>query len=321
LKVSFTLAIAALVFCNTSCRDEIESEVTRSAFVSATDRNSPLTSDANLDRLRKHLFDELENRGRYRRPSTAELERAVQLCSATLSEESNPNQLRSMWEAAGFKLDAIEEGGESFWVLKELENEKFGRGIVAFRRSQSVPVMFQAPHSFYDLDSDEIALQLFVLSRARVCFWNTIHRRVANLTEEEDSFLNALSIAFARTTAQGRVIQIHGFSQTPQHERFGRRIDLIISQGTEEPSQNFLRFAQEVRRGCDPFETAIFPLDVNELGGVKNRQRKVLLAEELTDFVHCEMSPAFRRELLADRDLADRVGRELTRLELNPEID
>lgn len=289
---------------------------TNSAAASEVRRAEPAGNE-----LRKLVLDQLEQRGNYRRPSAEEIERAAKLFAETLSNDADTAELRSKWSEEGFDLESVDDGGESFWVLKERPDEKFGRGILVIRRSKFVPVMLQAPHSFFDRETDKIALGVFVRSPARVCYWNTAHRRVADLTKEEDSFLNALSTGFARRYPRGRIAQFHGFAQSPNGGRFDQKVDVIISQGTEKPSQSFLRLAVAMRRACEPFATAVFPLDLRRLGGTKNRQRQVVSGEGFHDFVHCEMSPGFRRALRDDFDLQSRVGRVLTHLELNPEIE
>lgn len=319
------LLIGTLVVCSTSsCRNErattaADSNVgTRHESVPSNDA----TSSGTITPLRDVITKALQERGRYRRPETSEIEKARRLFSAALeADAADFDDLRTRWETEGMELVRVDDGGERFWVLREGEEEKFGRGIAVIRRSDSVPLMLQAPHSFFDLDTDEIALSLFLTSGCRVCFWNSVHRRVADLADEENSMLNALTAAFAERYPHGRTVQLHGFYDDPRQPRFGRPVGLIISQGTDEPTSEFLMLAHAVRRECVPFETAVYPVDVRQLGGTLNQQRAVLLAEGNENFLHLEMSRSFRSAVLEDGDLRRRLGSVLSNLELNPLIN
>lgn len=318
------LLIGTLVVCSaSSCSNEPPTSAADSGASLRPESvllNETTPSDTDTS-LRIMITNALRERGRYRRPSTSEVEEARRLFSATLEVDADFDDLRARWETTGMELVRVNDGSERFWVLREVEEEKLGRGITVIRRSDSAPVMLQAPHSFFDVDTDEISLALYLNSRCRVCFWNSVHRRVADLADEENSLLNALTAAFAEDFPNGRTVQLHGFYDDPQRPRFGRPIGLIISQGTDEPTSEFLTLAHAVRRQCDPFETAIYPVDVRQLGGTLNQQRAVLLEEGNENFVHLEMSRSFRSAVLEDGDLQGRLGRALSNLELNPLIN
>jgi len=320
--VRLAISLAALS-CLTGCRDEKAAQVEHPQSTASVDDVVPKAALPEIaaeeeDELSKLVLSRLESHGPYRRPSAAEIEQAALLFAQTLSPEADLERLRPAWKSAGFELRSIDRGGDEFRILSESPDDQFGRGLVAIRCSDFVPVMIQAPHSFFDLETGEISLELFLRTRARACFWNSAHRRAADLTKAEHSFLNAVTTAFARTYPQGRVIQIHGFAQHQNDQRFARHLDLILSQGTDTPTESFLNFAHGIRRQCNPYVTAIYPLDVQELGGTLNQQRQVLLNEGLTDFLHCELSPLFRKGLRDDRELLDRFGQAITHLERNP---
>jgi hypothetical protein len=315
----------AIACCSGSCSTETGTSAadSRAGLRRATQHSKENRSPGgNTDEvlLRDLVASALEQRGHYRRPTTDEIERATRLFKSTFAGDADFDDLQTRWDGEGLELVLVNGGEESFWVLQEKDRERFGRGIVVFRRSDSVPLMLQAPHSFFDRDTDEIALRLFVQSRCRVCFWNSVHRRIADLADEEDSFLNGLTVAFEQSCPHGRTVQLHGFYDDPKRPRFDRSVNLIISQGTDTPTSRFLRFAQTVRQESTPFEAAVYPQDVRALGGTLNRQRQVLLREGNDDFVHLEMSPGFRQAVLDDRDLRGRLGRALSNLELNPLI-
>jgi hypothetical protein len=326
MKCRLLLIAMTVACCSSSCTDEPTTRAAdtgRGAQHVSHPSNEAIRSETETDgmQLGDVMNNALRERGHYRRPESSEIERARRLFNATLEIAADFDDLRTRWKAEGMELLQVNDSKERFWVLREAEGERFGRGITVFRRSESAPVMLQAPHSFFDLDTDEIALGLFLSGRCRVCFWNSVHRRVADLADEEMSFLNALTAAFAQSFPHGRTVQLHGFYDDRRHPRFDRPFALIISQGTDNPTSGFLMLAQAVRRECVPFETAVYPVDIRELGGTLNRQREVLLEEGNENFVHLEMSPGFRSAVLDDRDVAGRLGRVLSNLELNPLIN
>lgn len=313
----------AVLCCLTGCSNDTaphaeKTKPTATADDAVQESALPEAAAEEKDELYELISGKLESHRPYRHPSAAEIEQATLLFTQTLSPEADREHIRSAWESAGFELHSVDRDGEEFWILSESPRKQFGRGIVAIRCSRFVPVMIQAPHSFFDLGTGEISLALFSQTQARACFWNSAHRRAADLTKEEQSFLNAATAAFARTNPHGRIVQIHGFAQRENDHRFSRHLDLILSQGTNSPTESFLITAHGIRRQCKPYVTAIYPLDVNELGGTLNQQRQVLLNEGFSDFMHCELSPLFRKGLQEDANLLDRFGQAITHLERNP---
>lgn len=325
MKRHMLLIVTAAACCSAGCSSDTgtsaaDSPVRLQGETQLSNENSARDSSSDEELLRDLVASALKQRGHYRRPSTSEIERMTRLFISTFAHDADFDDLQTRWDGEGLELVSAKRATESFWVLQEKDEGRFGRGIVAFRRSDSVPLMLQAPHSFFDHDTDEVALRLFLQSRCRVCFWNSVHRRIADLADEEDSILNALTVAFAETWPHGRTVQLHGFYNDPKQPRFDQSVNLIISQGTDTPTSRFLHFAQSFRQECMPFQAAVYPQDVRALGGTLNRQRHVLMDEGSEDFVHLEMSPEFRQAILEDQELRGRLGRALSNLELNPII-
>jgi hypothetical protein len=114
--------------------------------------------------------------------------------------------------------------------------------------------------------------------------------------------LHSFTRAFAAVYPDGLIVQLHGFAgrRTP-----GRRqgpADVILSDGTRLPPPGLRDLAACLGPHFDA-GVALFPGDVEELGGTANAQGELLRRLGHRGFVHVELSPEARRSLKRNGDL------------------
>ncbi|MFC2990717.1 hypothetical protein [Halomonas tibetensis] len=189
-------------------------------------------------------------------------------------------------------------------VLTEKEGERLGRGLYAARIQGGEPVLIQAPHQYYDLRTGTIARQLFLESNAMAAAWNTTHRYHgddSDLVHIPDSYLHALSRAFAEVHTEGRILQLHGFSRAKRKSRAGREADAILSNGSRKPSKALARLADCLSKRLD-IRALLYPRDVRELGATTNTLAADLRNRGFDGFVHLELDSDLRKRLVGDVD-------------------
>lgn len=252
------------------------------------------------------MLDTARRGGAYRTPPPVELAAAEALFERTL--RGGDEALAKAWEELDMRLSEVRDGGERFWLLREGAG-KTGRGVYLFRRAGALPLVWQAPHGFKDLDTDRLALALLREGRAVAATWNSVPRdggrggeRDADLAHLPESYLTAFSRAFVRVHPDGAVIQLHGFAPEGRKDRGAREADLILSAGHRYPGYR-LRQVAACLGGKLPGAVRLYPDQARELGGTTNRIGRLLRELGLAGFIHGELSPALRRRLLDSSEL------------------
>jgi hypothetical protein len=255
------------------------------------------------------LVDELENRVRQASRSKVfydyeslpdQLEQARRLFARTLRGKDSADVLRQSWAGLGFELlDFQLDDGSKVWLLSEFQNRQIGRGFYAIRPRSSSVTAIQAPHSFADLQTRQLAAALFLGGDFRAAAWNTVHRKRADVAHIEASFFNAFTRAFIDVGYdQAVVCQLHGFASDKRSTDAGRRSDLIVSNGSRSPSFWLYHTARQFRAAFPHLDVRLYPDEVVELGGTTNRQARVLRQAGLGRFLHLEMGVKLRKELI-----------------------
>ncbi len=249
-----------------------------------------------------------------RRVERPELAKAELLFHSILSQGWSA-QVSRLCAELDLNIMRVQQHGEGFLVVEEDESRREGRGLFVFRSTATEPVFLQAPHAFFDLRTDEVATRMFLRTRCAVAAWNTCRRdarvvgsqRVADLCRLDATYWQALTRAFARAYRRGTVVQLHGFSPSQRSTVEAKQYELILSRGTRSGHEDLLGvkacFGEKVR-----LRTAVFPVDVEELGGTRNVQGR-LLRSVGTGFVHVEMSPNARKRLITDDALLECFAR------------
>ena len=256
-------------------------------------------------------------------PSAAQLAQATDLFEQML-KGSPPASLRTAWQQLGFGLTTQTIGHETWWVLQDQRQQ--GGGFYVFRHDADPwPVALQAPHSFHDLRTRELALLLMQEGRFAAAAWNTVHRysmrdhaqqggedadradaNAADMAHTDASYFQAFTRAFARRYPHGAILQLHGFSQQKRKTEAGRSADMVLSNGSRSVSSSLLqlnRCFQQQFIGV----SRLFPMEIDELGATTNRNASMLRAMGFTGFVHVEMSAPLRKKLVEIKFLRERM--------------
>lgn len=243
------------------------------------------------------LLAQASQDGHYEPATRAELRQAEALFRQMFQRDMSPARLRDPWRELGFDLAGVEMGGQTIWILREVPEQRRGRGFFALRTGAKLPIALQAPHSFFDTHTRQITRKLFQESQVTAAAWNTVHRKRSDLAHTRDSHFSAFTRAFITAVARPLVVQLHGFAPAKRRSPAAGSADMIISGGTRLPPpwarQAAAAWAQQFAYGAVRF----FPFEVDELGGTTNAQGEIVRAAGRDGFLHFELSRSLRRRL------------------------
>lgn len=256
----------------------------------------------------REMLEHAQSEERYVAPGKEELDRAEKLFRCMLHGESL-RVLRKRWAALDFNLRKIREGDTDFVVLSETRSHRTGRGFYLFPWPPlpDTKILLQLPHSFKDLYTGNIGLQLALEEPFTAIAWNTVPRyftqnskRVeADMSDLFDTYLAAFTRAFAGHYPDGYVIQLHGHDQHNRTTRDGAASDIIISNGTRSPDP-WLRDMDRCLEQEFSATVSVYPLEVQELGATETSIGIILRQLEHYGFLHVEMSRSIRRMMRDD---------------------
>jgi hypothetical protein len=254
---------------------------------------------------------------RWKSPSAAQLDdmRALVTAVAQAVRPGPPSAaLVAQAKAAGFVLSEAVDGGGPLWVLHEPAGVRAGGGLYAFRpRGQGQPICIQAPHTFFDQGTGDIALALFAGLPADCLFVNTVHRHSpaagpvdaddehpADVAHGKATWFGAAN-AGALAAARFAIVQVHGFGagQDPVALQ-GVRAIVADGQKTRASDAPAVRLRAALAARLPPPESVrLYGVDADVLGATTNVQGKAARAAG-SIFLHVEMSADTRRALGAD---------------------
>jgi hypothetical protein len=212
-----------------------------------------------------------------------------------------------MAKTAGFELVRARDEAGALWVLREPDGHRAGGGLYAFRAAGR-PLCIQAPHTFFDEGTGDLALALFARLEARCLFVNTVHRYARSTAAAE----HPADVAHAEHTlfraandgllARGpwTILQVHGF---------GRRDDLpagtqavvadgVATRAADAPAVR-LRAALQSHLGGAAGSVRLYKVDADVLGATTNVEGRDARKAGAT-FLHIEMSAELRAALVRD---------------------
>jgi hypothetical protein len=260
---------------------------------------------------------------RWKRPSDSQLQQMRSLVQAVvraLGPGQPPPRLVAQALAAGFELTVARDPHGPVWTLHEPAGVRAGGGLYAFRpRGQGQPVCIQAPHTFFDQGTGDIALALFARLPADCLFVNTVHRYSAAATEApaadspaEPDAEHPADVAHAAATwfaaanqgaldaAPFTIVQVHGFGAGPE-ARALHDVRAIVADGqnTRAPDAPAVRLRAALAARLGAGKVRLFGADADVLGATTNVQGKAARKAGAV-FLHVEMSGDTRRALGAD---------------------
>lgn len=220
-----------------------------------------------------------------------------------------PDNAVAFWGELGFTLSLVDVEGEQWLVLGEMAQQCRGQGMYLIRRGRAAEVLLQVPHGYFDRHTDDIASGL-LQAPLRAYAFNTVPRHFsreddrvdADLAHRADTAFSALSRAFARTSAAGRLVQLHGFNAAKRETAAGRSAAAIVSAGSNWPSMASSAVASCLQSLLDE-PVRLYPQEVGELGGTSNIQGQLLRALGHNGFVHVELNLALRERLRHEKQL------------------
>ena len=268
----------------------------------------------------EHLLKRASSARSYRHSSPAEMQHVQALFVRILQGERGA-ALQQAWLALSMRMEAFNDNGAEFLVLYEADKQRMGRGLYAFRQTLPQPIALQAPHSFKDLYTRQIALEMMRETQAAAAAWNTVPRSFdqfgattdADLAHQEHTFYIAFSRAFAQHYPQGRILQLHGFAQKKRTTHAGAAANVILSAGRQTPTPAALAASQCLQQRL-PGPVYLYPRDVSELGGVTNTIGRALTQMGHAGFLHLELSKPVRKRLRQDAVLRQAIWQCATTL-------
>ena len=214
------------------------------------------------------------------------------------------NRLPETSAPAGFAGRLGDSG--RLWLLQEQGSKKRGAGFVAIRPSTRSHIMVEAPHSFFDVGTLDIALRVFEGLGAKALLVNTMHRggkgdaderMEAALSGESDfdvahsevSFFATAHESLTRLEPKLRAVQLHGFA-----DRRAPGVKAIVS--AAKSTADARTVAEALRRVFEPSEVRTYPDQIDILGGTTNAQARASRRMD-AQFIHLELSASARKVL------------------------
>jgi hypothetical protein len=227
----------------------------------------------------------------YRAPSAARLAQVRELFTALgrgLARGAPPPALVRQARQAGFELIPGADAAGELWIVREAAARRGGDGLYALRPG-GFPVCLQAPHTFFDEHTGDVALELFRATGASCLCVNTVHRREVDVAHAEASVFLAATEGLVRG-ARWPLVQLHGFDQKPQ---IPAGVAAIVSEGTRTPR---LAARLQALMAKDYGRVLLYPRDTRALGATTNREGQCARAAGVC-FLHLEMSAALRKKV------------------------
>ena len=201
-------------------------------------------------------------------------------------------------------------GSEDTALFKEASGECAGRGVYWLREGGSNQLAITAPHRGADRHTGTLAAALFEETGARAAAWNSAPRRptakcshAIDLAREKDHVFSAFALAFARKVPSGLIVQLHGFEAERRYSNKAQEAAIILSNGTDTPSDRVLDIADCLSLAFAPQPVLVYPGDTGELGALSNAQGQLLNAAGFGGFVHIEIAANLRSALVEDEAL------------------
>jgi hypothetical protein len=288
--------------------------------------SSSKKADEEPDRRLLERINEKRGHGaRYRAPSAAELGPYAEWIGRVL-DQARLGAQPSAPAPPGFVL---ENAGSSQVLLGEDPRERRGSGLVVLRTGTTPALIIEAPHTYFDKGTLEIAVRCYEVLGARALLLNTVRRSqsedeelegeerarlarsgaaLSDLAHAEQSFFTAAHTRLALDLS-GAALQLHGF----RDERLPGVQVVLSAAGSRAPLE---RLAESLRALLGQTRVATYPDQVKRLGGTRNVQAKASAAAQLS-FYHLELARSLRDELItnsaARTAFAEAIRRALVR--------
>ncbi len=222
-----------------------------------------------------------------------------------------PPDLRTRAKELGLHL-RVEEDRVLLWGADAIPH-----GFFAIRLGPASPVILEAPHAFFDLETGRLLSDWFDEGWARAAFFNQGHRFGGPGKEPEPdspdvahrpaSFFQAATLGAARGLRTPLVVQVHGFKDRDNEAA-------VVSAGSAlQPHRIENAFVEALSPILRPQGLVLPAEEALDLAGRKNVQGKGLSSH--ARFVHLELSHTVRTTLLNNSNLRSEVGASMKAVE------
>jgi len=232
-----------------------------------------------------------------RREALTESMVSVLRIASTCAPDAVERVDRSLGQA-GFRLVKRSVGDTDLLVVQERSPQ--GGGLYVVRCGEANNLVLQAPHAFYDLQTDALAASAFAFTDARAVMFNTVHRYRAMPGEERAdavqpgdvahqpaSLFHGVTVAWAVAAPSLRFVQVHGFGS-------GRAAgDVVLSTGRDDLAPK--RLGASLRALLPQHRVLVWGVDADTLGATTNVQIRRLNAQAPPRVLHVELSRELRR--------------------------
>lgn len=226
----------------------------------------------------------------------------------------------------GFVVRPLSDQGELVALLEE-PRQKRGTGAVILRRGSARPILLQIPHSYFDVGTLPLGVELFELLEARAMMVNTVHRYRAtdgekppkgehsttDMAHAERSAYLALHDALVARRPELLTIQLHGFADDAVPG-----VDVILSGSKTRLDPRPI--AERLRAALPDVQVRAYPHDVDKLGGTTNVEARTSRRRG-SEFLHVEMSRSMRQRLGAEDGAAARRALARALLPLRRDVE
>jgi len=225
---------------------------------------------------------------------------------------------------AGLAVELWTIDDRSSWVVREPGDPVRGAGIYIVRATpapQGRSILVQAPHVYYDLQTQRVAAAMFwardTPEMIRGLFTNSQHRyqqapdvrekRAFNPADVAHNVEHPFQTATAAVVAAGPivVIQLHGFDGDADDDSVA-----IVSSGRREGSTGESSGVAAALSDVLGVTVARYPEDTRALGGTANVQGRMIATSAQARFIHIELALPLR-EQLREQALAARMARAI----------
>lgn len=257
----------------------------------------------------ERMFAQAFQGGSYQEISEIELS-SVEILFEKVLQGNVTTELKSLWKNVGYEMIVFSGEKGNTVILKELTNAKFGRGFYWINLGLSKKYALEIPHVPFDKLTKEISFQLISEEKFFAMAWNTVPRSYStgkeiidsDLAHLEKSHLMAFSRAISKLFPEGKIIQIHGFSNNKRKTKEGKMADMVVSSASKVPSEWVLKYANCMKH-LSPHLIFVYPAEVAELGAITNTVALDLQKNGYFGFVHIEMNERFRAEMISSNVL------------------
>ncbi|NOX76255.1 MAG: hypothetical protein GXP17_06500, partial [Gammaproteobacteria bacterium] len=185
-----------------------------------------------------------------------------------------------------------------------------GLGFFAFAVDRESETVLQAPHSFNESDTADIAIQLMADGNFRAAAWNTApaaipthpQLRPERFPVPPDDYLTAFTRALLSSFAEPRIVQLHGFDPEDMYTPSARNSHIIVSGYGKTGNSATGRLGRCLKGKLENI-VRVFPFEVKEMGAIVNTAGKLMAESGSQGFVHLAMSTGFRQELRSDPEV------------------